>query len=295
MLILSRWVDLVPLCVNWIVPSRSPWGATSGEELTSALYRWVSDCHSMPSGGRVDICLVWVLFADLSMLSVLDACDFWAVLSWSGESVWGLSEMEGFCFVHVSRVILCHRSQDFLESILYLYPVGTFWCGMCRAVSACCSVSICRSSFSFFLVTLSCCVFPCFFLLRQRHRIEASFQSDLIAVVPVVLLGLGSIAAQISLAIRPWRKLSHPMCCCCVVLGCENGVWSSHVSPPSSFIALVAMAAHFGPVVLHFVMSFVVRLVMAFRRHFFGVSWLHAKTWAVSSVWPQKGQLFGSQ
>jgi hypothetical protein len=33
---------------------------------------------------------------------------------------------------------------------------------------------------------------------------------------------------------------------------------------------------------------------MAFIRQFFGVSWLHANTWAVSSVWPQNGQLFGS-
>jgi hypothetical protein len=48
MLILSRWVDLVPLCVIRIVPSHSPWGATSGEELTSALYRCVGDCHSIP-------------------------------------------------------------------------------------------------------------------------------------------------------------------------------------------------------------------------------------------------------
>jgi hypothetical protein len=81
---------------------------------------------------------------------------------------------------------------------------------------------------------------------------EASFQSDLIAVVPVVLLGFVSIAAQTFLAILPWRKLSHPICCCCVALGCENGVWSSFVSPPRSFIARDVMAAHFGPVVLHF-------------------------------------------
>jgi hypothetical protein len=150
MLILSRWVNLVPLCVKRIFPSRSPWGATSGEELTSALYRLVSDCHSIPSWGGVEICLVWVLFVDLLILSVLDACDCWAVLICSGESVWGLSEMEGFCFFHVSRVILCHRNQDLLESILYLYPEGTFWCRMRLVMSACCCVAICWSSFSFF-------------------------------------------------------------------------------------------------------------------------------------------------
>jgi hypothetical protein len=45
MLILSRWVNTIPLYVSWIVPRRSPWGATSFEELPSALYRWVCGCH----------------------------------------------------------------------------------------------------------------------------------------------------------------------------------------------------------------------------------------------------------
>jgi hypothetical protein len=32
------------------------------------------------------------------MLSVLNACDCCAVLSWSGDSVWGLNEREGVLF-----------------------------------------------------------------------------------------------------------------------------------------------------------------------------------------------------
>jgi hypothetical protein len=55
---LSCWVNPIPLYVNWIVPRRSPWGATSFEELTSTLYRWVSGCHFLPSWGGVGICLV---------------------------------------------------------------------------------------------------------------------------------------------------------------------------------------------------------------------------------------------
>jgi hypothetical protein len=90
-------------------------------------------------------------------------------------------------------------------------------------MSVCCSVSMCRSSFCFFLFFLLV-FFPCSSLLWHRHRMEASFQSDLIAVVPVVLLGFGSMAAQTVLAIRPWKRLSHPIWCCCVLLGYENGV-----------------------------------------------------------------------
>jgi hypothetical protein len=84
------------------------------------------------------------------MLSVLDACDCWALMVSSGESDCADSEITGLCFVQVSRVILCHRSQDFLESMRYRYPVGTFWCEMCLALSACCSVLIWRSSLPFF-------------------------------------------------------------------------------------------------------------------------------------------------
>jgi hypothetical protein len=113
-------------------------------------------------------------------------------------------------------------------------------------------------------------------------------------VVPVVMLGFGSMASHTVLEIRPCRRLSHPMLCCCVVLGCENGVWSSFVSPPSSLMARVTMAAHLGPVVLHFLVSLVVRLSMAFSRLFFGVSWLHVNMCAVSSERPQNGHSFGS-
>jgi hypothetical protein len=209
----------------------------------------------MPSWGGMEICLVWVLFADLFMLSVLDACACWAVMVSSGESDWGFSEIAGLFFIQVSRVILCHRSQDFLESIRYRYPMGTFWCGICLVLSACCNISIWRSTFSPFFVILSFGVLPCFFLFRHLHRMEASFQSDLSAVVPVVLLGFGSMASHTVLDIHPWRRLSQHMSSCCVVLGCENGVWASSVSPPSSLMARVMMAAHFGPVVLHFLVS----------------------------------------
>jgi uncharacterized protein YggT (Ycf19 family) len=60
-LILSSWVNTIPLYVNWIVPRRSPWGATSFEELTSTLFRCVSGCHFLPSGGGGDLsCLSFV-------------------------------------------------------------------------------------------------------------------------------------------------------------------------------------------------------------------------------------------
>jgi hypothetical protein len=117
MLILSRWVNLVPLCVNRIVPRRSSWGATSVEDLTSALYRWVGDCRSTTSWGVVGCRRGWVLFSDLLMLIVLDTCDCCAVLSWRGDSVGWLFVSVGFCFVHVFRVIFCHRIHDFFESI----------------------------------------------------------------------------------------------------------------------------------------------------------------------------------
>jgi hypothetical protein len=97
-----------------------------------------------------------------------------------------------------------------------------------------------------------------FFLFWHLHRKEASFQNDLSAVVPVVMLGFGSMASHPFLEIHPCRRLSHPMLCCCVMLGCDNGVWASFVSPPSSLMARVTMAAHFGRVVLHFLVSLVV-------------------------------------
>jgi hypothetical protein len=57
------------------------------------------------------------------MLSVLDACDCWAVMVSSGECDCGVIEIAGLCCVQVSRVILCNRSQDFLGSIWYLFLV----------------------------------------------------------------------------------------------------------------------------------------------------------------------------
>jgi uncharacterized membrane protein YhaH (DUF805 family) len=160
--------------------------------------------------------------------------------------------------------------------------------------SSFCSVVICWSSFAFFFVILSCGVLLCFLLFLHRHKMEASLQRALIDVVPVVLLGLGSIVDQMFVAIRPWRKLSQPIWCCCCVLGCLNGGRLVFVSPPSSVIALVVMAAHFGPEELHFCVSFVVTLLMALIRQFFGVSWLQEKTCAVSLWLPQNGQLPGS-
>jgi hypothetical protein len=47
-----------------------------------------------------------VLFTGLLMLSVLDACDCCAVLSWSGESVWGCNVIVGF-FLFMFRGCFC--------------------------------------------------------------------------------------------------------------------------------------------------------------------------------------------
>jgi hypothetical protein len=167
------------------------------------------------------------------MLSVLDACDCWDVMVSSGECDCGVIEIAGLCYVQVSRVILCHRSQVFLELIRYRYPVGTFWCGMCLVLSTCCSASIWRSSFSFFWSFSLFLFFRVFSLFGHLHRMEASFQNDLSAVVPVVMLGFGSMASHTVLELCPCSRLMHPMLCCCVVLGCENGVWASFMSPPS--------------------------------------------------------------
>jgi hypothetical protein len=113
-------------------------GATSVEDLTSVLYRWVGDCHSTTSWGVVGYGRGWVLFVDLLMLIVLDVCDCCAVLSWSGDSIGWLFVRVEFCFVHVSRVIFAIVAmisfQSGSGSRWVLSGVGCVCCVVCFVV-----------------------------------------------------------------------------------------------------------------------------------------------------------------